>query len=153
VATVANLGWDQEAQQQAQQHARACHRRDPDAAGLLLAQLEAEQCAAAARPVTPRDVVVAASPPGEVYDPLDLYCRLARELHWPDTAMDDMDYVRFFGYVDRLSRQHQQEEQERKNQGSGQRDAAIVDAENHALIAGLAPTPVPYQGETVAYRG
>lgn len=91
-----------------------------------------------------------------VYDPLDLYTRLAREFHWPDRDFDEMDYVRFFGYVDRLSRQQQRERDEAPGAGSALTPglpAEIVEAEAVAAVAAFAPEPRVYTGRTVPYVG
>lgn len=109
------------------------NHRDPDAAALLSAQ------AARGRRV--------GTGVASVYDPLDIYCRLAREFGWSDAEMDAMDYVRFFGYVDRLTRQVEREQAERdtrmRSAGGGYGDASTV--------AAAFPEIRPYEGRTVAY--
>lgn len=125
-------------------------RRDPEAAAILLAQLDAERQAAR----SPEALVTRPMVPVQVYDPADLYTRLAREFHWTDRYMDSMDYVRFFAMVDRLSKQREQErrEEQRPTGGNGL-PPEIIDAEQQAVIERLAPKPREYVGETVRYGG
>lgn len=149
------LGWDEEAQAEAEQQAAAIQRRDPDAARLLLHQRKVEQRQAHRRRVAQADDPLldqSSFTPAKVYDPLDLYCRLAREFHWRDGDMDEMDYVRFFGYVDRLGQQQRQEARARPG-GQGGYDPIIVEAEQQAWVNRLVPTPQEYKGTTVRYGG
>lgn len=118
-------------------------QRDPDAAALLAAQIEVERG-------SPGETM---QPDLAIYDPLDLYCRLAREFGWSHHEMDNLDYVIFFGYVDRLSKQQRRERAE--IQGSpGSRVVSSLppeyyEAEAYAQAAQFAPMPRSYQGRTV----
>lgn len=129
--------------------ARALQRRDPDAAALLFAQIEAERARRAALLVDDDDASDFALPV-DTYDPLDLYTRLAREFGWRDADFDEMDYVRFFGYVDRLSKQQRRERDEIEAGRAAPRGAPVVDAEGALAQMGGAPVR-SYEGRTVAY--
>lgn len=131
------------AEAQAQQAAG----RDSDASALLSAQVQVERYSG------PRETALARAVEGivgPIYDPLDLYCRLAREFGWSHREMEALDYVCFFGYVDRLSAQQRKESARVPGVNL---PAGYIEAETAAQAAQIATAPRLYEGRTVPYHG
>lgn len=113
---------------------------DPDAAEMLLQQLQVEEQAAAEEKLDPMDPVLHTA-----YDPLELYLRMAKVYGWTLSNIDEMDYVLFFHAVDKTRKILDEENRAYNNTQSGH---IMTEAEMRAWL----PAVRKYEGQTVTMK-
>lgn len=112
--------------------------RDPDAAELLLKQLQIEEQAALAEKPD-----LTASVLREAYHPRKLYSHVAKFYGWTFAEIDKMDYVQFFGCVEDAK---EMQEEERRAYSTTQNNHVVNEGEIQAML----PSVRQYDGPTAA---
>lgn len=135
--------WDSEARDRAMEQARKLALRDPEAAELLLAQLQVEEEAAKRRAPEVSDAILR-----KVYRPSALFANMAAFYRWSIPDMNEMDYVLFFVMAEEAEEIQKKRDKAMNSSNGNQGNNIVSEREVQAWL----PTAREYEGPTVHVR-